>query len=53
MSHLAFKNDEDFLKVQAKDAICILYGLKPMDLLTLKFTVMLTRINGGLGSFPS
>ena len=49
---LGFKNDEDFLKVQPKDAICILYGLKANGPLNSKIHGnAYTRINGGLVRF--
>jgi hypothetical protein len=49
---LGFKNDEDFLKVQPKDAICILYSLKANGPLNSKIHGnAYTRINGGLVRF--
>ena len=49
---LGFKNDEDFLKVQPKDALCILYGLKANGPLNSKIHGnAYTRLNGGLVRF--
>lgn len=49
---LGFKNDEDFLKVQPKDALCILYGIKANGPLNSKIHGnAYTRINGGLVRF--
>ena len=49
---LGFKNDEDFLKVQPKDAICILYGIKANGPLNSKIHGnAYTRLNGGLVRF--
>ena len=49
---LGFKNDDDFLKVQPKDAICILYGIKANGPLNSKIHGnAYTRINGGLVRF--
>lgn len=49
---LGFKNDEDFLKVQPKDAMCILYGIKANGPLNSKIHGnAYTRINGGLVRF--
>lgn len=49
---LGFKNDEDFLKIQPKDAMCILYGIKANGPLNSKIHGnAYTRINGGLVRF--
>lgn len=49
---LGFKNDEDFQKVQPKDALCILYGLKANGPLNSKIHGnAYTRLNGGLVRF--
>ena len=49
---LGFKNDEDFLKVQPKDAICILYGIKANGPLNSKIHGnAYTRLNGSLVRF--
>ena len=49
---LGFKNDDDFLKVQPKDAMCILYGIKANGPLNSKIHGnAYTRINGGLVRF--
>ena len=49
---LGFKNDEDFLKIQPKDALCILYGIKANGPLNSKIHGnAYTRINGGLVRF--
>ena len=49
---LGFKNDEYFLKVQPKDALCILYGLKANGPLNSKIHGnAYTRLNGGLVRF--
>lgn len=49
---LGFKNDEDFLKIQPKDAMCILYGIKANGPLNSKINGnAYTRINGGLVRF--
>lgn len=49
---LGFKNDEDFLKVQPKDAMCILYGIKANGPLNSKIHGnAYTRINSGLVRF--
>ena len=49
---LGFKNDEDFLKVQPKDAMCILYGIKANGPLNSKIHGnAYTRLNGGLVRF--
>ena len=49
---LGFKNDDDFLKVQPKDAPCILYGIKANGPLNSKIHGnAYTRINGGLVRF--
>ena len=49
---LGFKNDEDFLKVQPKDARCILYGIKANGPLNSKIHGnAYTRLNGGKGRF--
>ena len=49
---LGFKNDDDFLKIQPKDAMCILYGIKANGPLNSKIHGnAYTRINGGLVRF--
>lgn len=49
---LGFKNDEDFLKVQPKDARCILYGIKANGPLNSKIHGnAYTRLNGGMVRF--
>ena len=49
---LGFKNDDEFLKVQPKDAMCILYGIKANGPLNSKIHGnAYTRINGGLVRF--
>lgn len=49
---LGFKNDEDFQKVQPKDALCILYGIKANGPLNSKIHGnAYTRLNGGLVRF--
>ena len=49
---LGFKNDEEFQKVQPKDALCILYGLKANGPLNSKIHGnAYTRLNGGLVRF--
>ena len=49
---LGFKNDEEFQKVQPKDARCILYGIKANGPLNSKIHGnAYTRINGGLIRF--
>ena len=49
---LGFKNDEEFLKVQPKDALCILYGIKANGPLNSKIHGnAYTRLNGGLVRF--
>ena len=49
---LGFKNDDEFLKVQPKDARCILYGLKANGPLNSKIHGnAYTRLNGGMVRF--
>ena len=49
---LGFNNDEDFQKVQPKDALCILYGIKANGPLNSKIHGnAYTRLNGGLVRF--
>ena len=49
---LGFKNDDDFIKIQPKDAICILYGIKANGPLNSKIHGnAYTRLNGGLVRF--
>ena len=49
---LGFKNDEEFLKIQPKDAVCILYGIKANGPLNSKIHGnAYTRLNGGLVRF--
>ena len=49
---LGFKNDDEFLKVQPKDALCILYGIKANGPLNSKIHGnAYTRLNGGLVRF--
>ena len=49
---LGFKNDDDFIKVQPKDAICILYGIKANGPLNSKIHGnAYARLNGGLVRF--
>ena len=49
---LGFKNDDDFLKIQPKDAMCILYGIKANGPLNSKIHGnAYTRINCGLVRF--
>ena len=49
---LGFKNDEDFLKVQPKDARCVLYGIKANGPLNSKIHGnAYTRLNGGMVRF--
>ena len=47
-----FMNDDDYLKIQPKDAICILYGIKANGPLNSKIHGnAYTRLNGGLVRF--
>ena len=49
---LGFNNDEDFQKVQPKDALCILYGIKANGPLNSKIHGnAYTRLNGGMVRF--
>ena len=49
---LGFKNDEDFQKVQPKDALCILYGIKANGPLNSKIHGnAYTRLNSGMVRF--
>ena len=47
-----FKNDDDYLKIQPKDAVCILYGIKANGPLNSKIHGnVYSRISGGLVRF--
>lgn len=49
---LGFKNDDEFLKIQPKDALCILYGIKANGPLNSKIHGnAYARLNGGLVRF--
>ena len=49
---LGFKNDDEFLKIQPKDALCILYGIKANGPLNSKIHGnAYARLNGGMVRF--
>ena len=51
-SPYGFKNDDDYLKIQPKDAVCILYGIKANGPLNSKIHGnVYSRISGGLVRF--